>query len=272
MTVHHHIASGVHCQPGKQLLKPVLWFFLHWPRTPRGWLICYPSSWPTSILAHGFAVCVVWLAFGACRSFSYTAQQQVAMKLNKLHPNELYQWWVVASLALQAHAAAVQARLAPAAAGSTSSSSQVLPAGGGGAGLGADKLLALAEAMAGRLLGKAPAQGGQHSWESVMMYLGLLQAQVGEAGFAVVGRSKALVQSEKQSLSQPRFCVMTSTAPYASHCTACEDENLTIVSPVALPPDAGQTRCCSSCGARAIGCLLLPHSRAQGSQSSNPAS
>lgn len=97
------------------------------------------------------------------------------MKLNKLHPSELYQWWVVASLALQAHAAAVQARLAP----STSSSDAQPPAaaaaaGGSGAGLGADKLLALAEAMAGRLLGK----GGQHSWESVMMYLGLLQAQV----------------------------------------------------------------------------------------------
>lgn len=108
------------------------------------------------------------------------------MKLNKAHPNELYQWWVVASLALQAHAAAVQARLAhPAAADTTSSSSQqsaaAAVAGGAGAGLASDKLLALAEAMAGRLLGKAPAQGGQHSWESAMLYLGLLQAQVGAA-------------------------------------------------------------------------------------------
>jgi hypothetical protein len=122
-----------------------------------------------------------------CRSFSFSAQQQVAMKLNKLHPSELYQWWVVASLALQAHTAAVQARLsAPAAtAASSSSSSSSSSSGSSGqppaaaaAGLGADKLLALAEAMAGRLLAK----GGPHSWESVMMYLGLLQAQVSNTG------------------------------------------------------------------------------------------
>lgn len=117
------------------------------------------------------------------------------MKLNKSHPNELYQWWVVASLALQAHAAAVQARLAPAPADSTGStgSSSSQPAGlaaaaaAAGAGLGADKLLALAEAMAGRLLAKPPAQGGQHSWESVMMYLGLLQAQVSSSSMVSTG-------------------------------------------------------------------------------------
>jgi hypothetical protein len=40
--------------------------------------------------------------------------------------------------------------------------------------------------MAGRLLGKPPANGGQHSWESVMMYLGLLQAQV------IVGCTRSL--------------------------------------------------------------------------------
>ena len=116
-----------------------------------------------------------------CRSFSFSAQQQVAMKLNKLHPSELYQWWVVASLALQAHTAAVQARLsAPAAtaASSSSSGSSGQPPAAAAAGLGADKLLALAEAMAGRLLAK----GGPHSWESVMMYLGLLQAQVSNTG------------------------------------------------------------------------------------------
>jgi len=109
------------------------------------------------------------------------------MKLNKSHPKELYQWWVIASLALQAHAAAVQARLATDAdtmAAKSSSSSggggckQGPAAGSSSAGLAADKLLALAEAMAGRLLSKAPAQGAHHSWESVMMYLGLLQAQV----------------------------------------------------------------------------------------------
>lgn len=109
------------------------------------------------------------------------------MKLNKSHPNELYQWWVIASLALQAHVAAVQARLATGA--DTTATTSSSNSGGGGseqgpasgsssAGLAADKLLALAEAMAGRLLSKAPAQGGHHSWESVMMYLGLLQAQV----------------------------------------------------------------------------------------------
>lgn len=102
------------------------------------------------------------------------------MKLNKLHPSELYQWWVVASLALQAHTAAVQARLstpagtAASASSSGSSSSSGQPPAAAAAGLGADKLLALAEAMAGRLLAK----GGPHSWEPVMMYLGLLQAQV----------------------------------------------------------------------------------------------
>lgn len=107
------------------------------------------------------------------------------MKLNKLHPSELYQWWVVASLALQAHTAAVQARLSTPAgtaasassSGSSSSSSSGQPPAAAAAGLGADKLLALAEAMAGRLLAK----GGPHSWESVMMYLGLLQAQVSNA-------------------------------------------------------------------------------------------
>jgi hypothetical protein len=129
------------------------------------------------------------------------------VKLNKLHPNELYQWWVVASLALQAHTAAVQARLEPPAPASTSngqSSAAAAPAAGGsGAGLGADKLLALAEAMAGRLLNKAPAQGGQHSWESVMMYLGLLQAQVGKAGFAAVKPSEELVSWKLKALLQP---------------------------------------------------------------------
>jgi hypothetical protein len=48
--------------------------------------------------------------------------------------------------------------------------------------LGADKLLQLAEAMAARLLSKlqgaGAAGGGVASWEAVMLYLGLLQAQV----------------------------------------------------------------------------------------------
>lgn len=131
------------------------------------------------------------------------------MKLNKLRPSELYQWWVVSSLALQAHAAAVQARLqtpansSPAAdasggsngtsSGNSSSSSGQAPPPSAAAALGADKLLALAEAMAGRLLSKAPAQGGHHSWESVMLYLGLLQAQVrGDQGCFCQARAGAM--------------------------------------------------------------------------------
>lgn len=139
------------------------------------------------------------------------------MKLNKSHPNELYQWWVVASLALQAHAAAVQVRLAPAPADSTGSSSgSSQPAGmaaaaAAGAGLGADKLLALAEAMAGRLLAKPPAQGGQHSWESVMMYLGLLQAQVRTAA---AGSAQALGWLPETAVQVAQSCscvVLTAT-------------------------------------------------------------
>jgi hypothetical protein len=104
------------------------------------------------------------------------------MRLSKQHPGERYQWWVVTTLALQAHEANVCAQLArPAASpphgdtnGAACSTDSQPPAG-----LGADKLLQLAEAMAGRLLAKPPASGQQHhSWEEVMMFLGLLQAQV----------------------------------------------------------------------------------------------
>jgi tetratricopeptide (TPR) repeat protein len=101
------------------------------------------------------------------------------MRLNKARPSELYQWWVVTSLALQAHQAAAAAQLAQPPAGDTASNGQQQqPAAAAAGGLSPDKLLQLAEAMAGRLLSKAPAQGGQqHSWEAVMLYLGLLQAQ-----------------------------------------------------------------------------------------------
>eukprot|EP00878_Enallax_costatus_P012918 GHUV01013490.1.p1 GENE.GHUV01013490.1~~GHUV01013490.1.p1 ORF type:complete len:462 (+),score=166.78 GHUV01013490.1:239-1624(+) len=116
------------------------------------------------------------------RSFNFQAQQQVAMKLNKTHPNELYQWWVITSLALQAHEAAANAAVAanhsterrgtPAAGGGTSNGGATAAGGG----LGADKLLQLAEAMAGRLLSKHTGCCPP-SWECAMLYLGLLQAQ-----------------------------------------------------------------------------------------------
>lgn len=134
-----------------------------------------------------------------CRSFNFQSQQQIAMKLNKTHPNELYQWWVITSLALQAHEAAVKASLAASASSQALATTQTLsgasitpgkavpgsasPAAGGPTltpvpgGLGAHQLLQLTEAMAGRLLSK---HSGccPPSWECAMLYLGLLQAQV----------------------------------------------------------------------------------------------
>jgi hypothetical protein len=116
------------------------------------------------------------------------------MKLNKQHPSEQYQWWVVTALALQAHTAAAQAQLqqqqTPAAgADANGTPAAAAAAAAAGAGLGADKLLQLAEAMAARLLSKQQGAGaaggaaggaaaGVASWEAVMLYLGLLQAQV----------------------------------------------------------------------------------------------
>jgi hypothetical protein len=127
------------------------------------------------------------------RSFNFRHQQQQAIKLNKQHPSELYQWWIVDSLALQAHAAATashfsamkQAAAEAAAAeqhsGSSSSSSKARGSGtaassrAADAGLGVSQLLQLAEGMAARLLAKSDKH---NSWDAVMLYLGLLQAQV----------------------------------------------------------------------------------------------
>eukprot|EP00879_Flechtneria_rotunda_P031357 GHRR01034248.1.p1 GENE.GHRR01034248.1~~GHRR01034248.1.p1 ORF type:complete len:433 (+),score=157.77 GHRR01034248.1:1526-2824(+) len=119
------------------------------------------------------------------RCFNFQEQQAVAVKLNKLRPSEQYQWWMVDSMALQVHAAAAKAALAHtgqdnhsagsiAAPNSTSSGS----GSAGGSGLATGQLLQLAEGMAGRLLSKQ-LQGGQQgpTWEEVMLYLGLLQAQ-----------------------------------------------------------------------------------------------
>jgi hypothetical protein len=110
------------------------------------------------------------------------------MKLNKQHPSEQYQWWVVTTIALQAHAAAAQAQLQQSAAtpdANGTAAAAAAAAAGAGAGLGADKLLQLAEAMAARLLSKQQGGGGaaaagksSASWEAVMLYLGFLQAQV----------------------------------------------------------------------------------------------
>lgn len=153
------------------------------------------------------------------------------MKLNKSHPNELYQWWVVASLALQAHAAAVQARLAPApadsATGSSGDSSQPLGlSAAAGAGLGADKLLALAEAMAGRLLAKPPAQGGQHSWESVMTYLGLLQAQVSTAAGSAQGIWLAAWDCSTGCAVACSYAVLTAPQSCSVSCSGTTDGHL----------------------------------------------
>lgn len=121
------------------------------------------------------------------------------MKLKKQHPSEQYQWWVVCSLALQAHSAAAQAQLAAAQGHSTANGAQQATAPA--AGLGADKLLQLAEAMAARLLSKqqAGAAGATGpSWEAVMLYLGLLQAQVG--GLSWAPSSQGCEGAHKQSM------------------------------------------------------------------------
>lgn len=106
------------------------------------------------------------------------------MKLNKLHPNELYQWWVITTLALQCHEAAATAASGGADSTSSDSKAEGAVTAAPAAGMGADKLLQLAEAMAARLLSKHTGCCPP-SWESVMMYLGLLQAQVGEGGTQV---------------------------------------------------------------------------------------
>jgi hypothetical protein len=95
------------------------------------------------------------------------------LKLQKLAPSEKYQWWLVDLLVLQARAAA---------AGAVSV-------------MGQDKLLQLAASMGARLLTPPQAQppaaaaaaaaagkeaGG--SREALMLYLGVLTAQVGIAG------------------------------------------------------------------------------------------
>lgn len=122
-------------------------------------------------------------------------QQQAAMKLSKLAPAgsaeaAAYSWWVVTSLALQARAAILgqdQQGRPLAAAGSSGA------AGGAAAGgLPADKLLQLAESMAGRQAKAAEAaaatkqaQAGKAAamaavgwtYEALLLYLDILQGQ-----------------------------------------------------------------------------------------------
>ncbi len=87
-------------------------------------------------------------------------QQQVALKLNKQFPSEHYAWWVIDSILLQARAAA-----------------RATAAGAAAPAIGADRLLQLACSMISRQLAKA--EGGKiQGREAVMVYLGVLQAQV----------------------------------------------------------------------------------------------
>lgn len=112
-------------------------------------------------LAHG--------AFGACvRDFAFVRQQAVALRCAKQFGGDAYQWWVVDSLVLQAREASAAEAAAAAAAGDGGS-------GVGGA-LGGSKLLQLAESMAGRLAARGKELQGR---EAAMLYLGILQAQVG---------------------------------------------------------------------------------------------
>lgn len=129
------------------------------------------------------------------REFDFVRQQQAAMKLSKLAPAgsaeaAAYSWWVVTSLALQARAAILgqdQQGRPLAAAGSSGA------AGGAAAGgLPADKLLQLAESMAGRQAKAAEAaaatkqaQAGKAAamaavgwtYEALLLYLDILQGQ-----------------------------------------------------------------------------------------------
>ncbi len=147
------------------------------------------------------------------REFDFVLQQQAAMKLSKLAPAgsaeaAAYSWWVVTALVLQARAALLgqdqQGRPLVAAGGSAA-------AGGGAAAAGAslppDKLLQLAESMAGRQAkaaeaaaaakqgqaGKAAAMAAVGwSYEALLLYLDILQGQ-GKAREALQVRPAVLV-------------------------------------------------------------------------------
>lgn len=108
-------------------------------------------------------------------------QQQAALKLQKAFPSERHQWWIVDSIALQAHAAADADAVAAAAAGDGDAAAAAAAVAGtgaaaGGVSLGADRLLQLAESMAGRLV--AQRGGGIQGVEALDLYLGILHAQV----------------------------------------------------------------------------------------------
>lgn len=118
------------------------------------------------------------------------------MKLNKLHPSELYQWWVITTLALQVHQTAATTAITACSSSTNGDSKEqgstatpVVPTAA--AGMGADKLLQLAEAMAFRLLSKHTGCCPP-SWESAMMYLALLQAQVSHASREVTARCSVI--------------------------------------------------------------------------------
>ena len=94
--------------------------------------------------------------FGAyAKELNFVKQQQIALKLTKLHPDqaEKYSWWTVASLALQARAAVLATPPAPNAA----------------------QLMKLAETMASRQIARAG--GGLPSYEALLLQTDILQGQ-----------------------------------------------------------------------------------------------
>jgi hypothetical protein len=107
-------------------------------------------------------------------------QQQAALKLQKAFPSERHQWWVVDSIALQAHAAADAQRVAAAAAAAAASGAAAAgaaPAAAAAGSLGPERLLQLAESMSARLV--AQKGGAIQGVEALDLYLGVLFAQVG---------------------------------------------------------------------------------------------
>ena len=112
------------------------------------------------------------------RDGHFVKQQQAALRLQKAFPSERFQWWVVDSIALQAHAAADAAAVAANGGGSSGSGGSAAPtAAAPGAAMGAPQLLRLAESMAARLAQQPGREGKLESVEALDLYLGILHAQ-----------------------------------------------------------------------------------------------
>ncbi len=132
--------------------------------------LCVPSDM-TFAVGLSYVLCLPY------RAGDWVKLQQVALKLMKQFPKsaDVFVWWVVDAILLQARAAAKQATTAES--GSASQTSTAA-AGAAGPGLGAGKLLQLAEGMMLRQMNKSGASPPGR--EVLMTYLGVLQAQVGE--------------------------------------------------------------------------------------------